>query len=80
MNRYVYEVLSRRSEFRGCVDVIFSGASVCLSAGHTYHVRLNDDTRAPRFSRASARLRNPEHLRARIILCRDDDHEPSFPG
>lgn len=48
MNRYIYEVVSRTSEFRGYVDVIFSDATVALSAGHTYHVRFNTDTAAPR--------------------------------
>lgn len=59
MNRYVYEVLSRRSEFRGCVDVIFSEASVCLSAGHTYHVRFNDDTPAPRILKSFREITKP---------------------
>jgi hypothetical protein len=44
----------REQEFRGCVDVIYSEASVCLSARHTYHVRFNRHAGAG-FSRASAR-------------------------
>lgn len=48
MNKYMYEVVSRRSEFRGCVDVIFSDSSIYLSAGHAYFVRFNEETRAPR--------------------------------
>jgi hypothetical protein len=52
----------REQEFRGCVDVIYSEASVCLSARHTYHVRFNAATRAPG-SQELPRDRNPEHLR-----------------
>lgn len=48
MNKYVYEVVSRGSEFRGCVDVVFADESIYLSGGHTYHVRFNTDTRTPR--------------------------------
>lgn len=48
MNRYKYEIVSRASEFRGCVDIIFSCANIHLSAGHTYYVRFNDDTLSPR--------------------------------
>lgn len=48
MNRYKYEVVSRGSEFRGCVDVVFSDSSIHLSAGHTYYVRFNSDPRRPR--------------------------------
>lgn len=48
MNKYKYEVLSKASEFYRCVDIIYSGPDIHLSAGHTYHVRLNDDTARPR--------------------------------
>jgi ribonuclease HI len=48
MNRYKYEVVSRGSEFRGCVDMTFSDAGIHLSAGHTYYIRFNDDTTRPR--------------------------------
>lgn len=51
LNRYKYEVMSRRSEFYGNVDIIYSDADIYLSAGHTYRVRLNDDTKAPRVIR-----------------------------
>jgi|ERR1017187_496810 ribonuclease HI len=47
-NRYKYEVVSRASEFYGFVDTIYSRAEIHLSAGHTYHVRLNDETARPR--------------------------------
>jgi ribonuclease HI len=48
MNKYMYEVMSKASEFRGCVDVVFSDSTICLRRGHTYFVRFNDDTQAPR--------------------------------
>lgn len=48
MNKYMYEVVSKRSEFRGCVDVIFADSSIYLSAGHTYFVCFNKETSAPR--------------------------------
>ncbi len=48
MNRYKYEVVSRRSSYHGRVDVISSTRELHLSAGHTYYVRVNSDSRAPR--------------------------------
>jgi ribonuclease HI len=51
MNRYKYEVVSRTSPFRGYMDLIFSDADIHLSAGHAYHVRFNEDSRAPRVVR-----------------------------
>jgi ribonuclease HI len=47
-NKYKYEVVSKASEFRGRVDLIYSDADIHLSAGHIYYVRFNEDTRAPR--------------------------------
>jgi hypothetical protein len=51
MNKYKYEVLSRASEFRGKVDIVYSGPDLHLSAGHVYYVRFNEDARAPRIVR-----------------------------
>lgn len=48
LNKYRFEVLSRASPYFGKVDFIYSEADVYLSAGHTYHVRVNADARAPR--------------------------------
>jgi ribonuclease HI len=48
MNKYKYEVVSRNSPYRRLVDLIFSDEDIQLSAGHTYYVKVNDDTRAPR--------------------------------
>jgi ribonuclease HI len=51
MNRYKYEVVSRASEYFGRVDMIYSTADLHLSAGHTYYVRVNDETDAPRVTK-----------------------------
>lgn len=51
MNKYKYEVVSRQSPFRGCVDIIFSGVDIQLSAGHTYRVRFNEETTRPRIAK-----------------------------
>lgn len=48
MNRYRYEVVSAKSDFRGCVDFIFSDESIHLSAGHTYYVQVNNEQSRPR--------------------------------
>ncbi|MGA2455611.1 MAG: ribonuclease H [Solirubrobacteraceae bacterium] len=48
MNKYKYEVMSARSEFRGCIDVIYSEPGIHLSAGHTYYVQVNAEPRRPR--------------------------------
>jgi ribonuclease HI len=50
MNRYRYEVVSPGSEFRGCVDFIFSDESIHLSAGHTCYVQVNDEQSRPRIT------------------------------
>jgi ribonuclease HI len=52
LNKYRYEVMSRASPYFGKVDFIFSDASLCLSAGHTYHVRVNSEARSPRVVKA----------------------------
>jgi ribonuclease HI len=48
MNKYRYEVMSARSEFRGCVDIIYSEPTIHLSAGHTYYVQVNAEPQRPR--------------------------------
>jgi ribonuclease HI len=48
MNKYKYEVMSARSEFRGRVDVIYSEPGIHLSAGHTYYVQVSADPNRPR--------------------------------
>jgi len=46
LHKYKYEVTARTNRFYGLVDIIFSEAS--LKVGHTYHVRVNNDTANPR--------------------------------
>jgi ribonuclease HI len=48
INKYKYEVMSARSEFRGCVDLIYSEPGIQLSAGHTYYVQVNAEPQRPR--------------------------------
>jgi ribonuclease HI len=44
-----YEVISKASPYRGKVDVIFSDD--LLKDGHSYRVRVNDNTRNPRIAK-----------------------------
>lgn len=50
-----YEVVSRTSPYKGNVDIIFSDA--LLSAGHTYYVRVSDNTVNPRVQRVFREIR-----------------------
>lgn len=43
-----YEVLSAKSPYRGCFDVIYAEPDIDVRAGHSYHVRVNDETANPR--------------------------------
>jgi ribonuclease HI len=47
--KYKYEAISKRSRYRGNVDIIFS--EDFLSTGHAYHVRVNSDTGNPRIEK-----------------------------
>lgn len=47
--RYRYEVMSRGSHYHQCVDFITS--DIPLSAGHTYYVKLNGDSKNPRIEK-----------------------------
>ena len=40
-----YEVISRSSEYKDCIDIIFS--DTLLKAGHVYYVKVNDNTENP---------------------------------
>lgn len=51
-----YEVMSRRSPFYGKVDLVFS--EPMLSAGHTYRVRVNKDSRNPRIDKLFREVEN----------------------
>lgn len=46
-----YEVVSKRSRFRGNVDIIFSDSDTLLKAGHTYYVKVNSDSANPTIER-----------------------------
>jgi ribonuclease HI len=48
LNKVKYEVMSKASPYYGKVDLIYSAVDVHLSAGHTYHVRVNGEQRTPR--------------------------------
>lgn len=51
VNKYKYEIMSKASPYYRCVDIIYSDADIHLRAGHTYYVRVNDDTRRPRVTK-----------------------------
>jgi ribonuclease HI len=55
---YKYEVMSRRSPYRGKVDTIFS--DIMLNAGHEYFVRLNNDPGRPRIEQKYREV-EPKH-------------------
>jgi len=46
--RFKYEVMTKRSAYFGRVDYVWAERGTPLRAGHTYRVRMNRDTRAPR--------------------------------
>jgi ribonuclease HI len=54
--RFKYEVMTKRSPYFGRVDYIWAERGTPLRAGHTYCVRVNRDTRAPRIVRVLAEL------------------------
>lgn len=43
-----YEVLSAKSPFKGCFDVIYAEPGMDVRAGHAYYVRVNEETANPR--------------------------------
>jgi ribonuclease HI len=61
MNKYKYEVVSARSEFRGCVDVIHSEPGIHLSAGHTYYVQVGAEPRRQRVVKMFREIVPVEH-------------------
>jgi len=54
--RFKYEVISRRSPYRGKVDFIWTERGTHLRAGHTYRVRVNENTHAPRIRKVLAEV------------------------
>jgi ribonuclease HI len=49
--KYKYEVMSKASPYYQNVDIVYSGLDVPLSAGHTYYVGFNDNTKNPRIEK-----------------------------
>lgn len=45
--KYKYEILSRDSDYFGCIDFIYS-PDADVRAGHNYELRLSDDSKPPR--------------------------------
>jgi ribonuclease HI len=54
--RFKYEVMSRRSPYFGKVDLIWADRGTPLRAGHSYRVRVNGDTQAPRIVKVFAEV------------------------
>jgi hypothetical protein len=54
--RFKYEVLSRRSPYVGKVDFIWTERGTHLRAGHTYRVRVNENTKTPRILKVFAEV------------------------
>lgn len=48
LNKYRYEVMSKKSRYYRRVDFIYSDRAISLDRGHTYYVRFNEDTANPR--------------------------------
>ena len=44
--KYKYEVISKKSKYRGNVDILFSHSM--LRPGHSYYVQVNRDSRNPK--------------------------------
>lgn len=55
LSKYRYEVLSKRSNFFNCVDIIYSELHH-LKAGHNYLVTFNKDSNNPRILKLLAEL------------------------
>lgn len=55
--KYRYEVVSKRSQYRGNVDFIFSDHF--LSSGHTYFVKVNSFTNNPRIEKIFHEIKPP---------------------
>jgi hypothetical protein len=58
MNRYRYEVMSRRSPFYRCVDFAFSDNPM-LRPGHNYHVTMSDDSGYPQIAKCHREVIEP---------------------
>lgn len=54
--RFKYEVMTKRSPYFGKVDYIWAERGTPLRANHTYRVRVNRDTKAPRIIKILAEV------------------------
>jgi hypothetical protein len=54
--RFKYEVMTKRSPYFERIDYIWADRGTRLRAGHTYRVRVNRDTRAPRIVKVLAEV------------------------
>jgi ribonuclease HI len=59
LTKYWYEVRSKKSPFYDCRDVIYADPSLPLKAGHTYHVRVNEETSNPRVAKLFREVEDP---------------------
>ena len=57
IHRYRYEVISKKSEF--CKKVDFICSHEFLKAGHSYHVRLNNDIKNPTIMKVFREVKTP---------------------
>jgi ribonuclease HI len=59
LTKYWYEVRSKKSPFHDSRDVIYADPSLPLKAGHTYHVRVNEETGNPRIAKLFREVDDP---------------------
>lgn len=57
--KYWYEVRSKKSPFHDRRDVIYADPAFPIRAGHTYHVRVNDETANPRIVKLFREVEDP---------------------
>ena len=57
LSKYKYEVTSRRSPYRGNVDIIYGGDECFMKAGHSYLVKVNEDAGNPTVMTVSRELK-----------------------
>lgn len=57
--KYWYEVRSKKSPFYDYRDVIYADLGLPIRAGHTYHVRVNEETANPRIVKLFREVEDP---------------------
>lgn len=53
-----YEVLSAKSRFKGRFDIIYADEAADVSAGHSYYVRVTEETANPRITKVFREVEN----------------------